>query len=89
MKRVRKLSLGLLGASCLLSALGACGAANVTEDPNRTMSPADRAQPPARTSLDETDGATAPRGGAQRPIGEGAGYDEDDEKSSGGEHSSR
>lgn len=89
MKRVRKLSLGLLGASMLVSALDACGAANVTEDPDRSMSPADRATPPSRTSLDETDGPTAPRGSAQRPIGEGAGYEEDDEKSSGGEQSTR
>jgi len=81
---MKRLSL-LLPSLALGCALSACGAANVTEDPDRSLSPADRAIPPARTSLDETDGATAPRGGAQRPIGEGAGYEEDDEKSSGGE----
>jgi hypothetical protein len=64
--------------SILVLGLGACGAANVTEDPDRTMPPADRATPPERSSLDETDGPTAPRGSAQRPIGEGAGYENDD-----------
>jgi len=87
MKRLSLVLTLALAASALgASALSACGAANVTEDPDRSLSPADRAIPPARTSLDETDGATAPRGGAQRPIGQGAGYEDDDEKSSGGEN---
>ncbi len=59
--------------------LSACGAANVTSDPDRNLSPSDRSHPPERSSADETDGPTAPRGSAQRPIGEGAGYDEHDE----------
>ena len=68
-------------ALCVLGlalALMACGAANVTNEPGRSVSPSDRAQPPSRTSLDETDGPTAPRGSASRPIGEGAGYEEDE-----------
>lgn len=70
-------------ALALVAALSmsACGAANVTSDPDRNLSPSDRAHPPERTAADETDGPTAPRGSAQRPIGEGAGYDEHDDGS--------
>ncbi len=32
------------------------------------LTPAERAIPPARTSADEMDGPTAPRGSASRPI---------------------
>ncbi len=69
----------------LALALNACGAANITDDPDRSLTPAERATPPSRTASDETDGPTAPRGSAARPIGEGAGYDEGDDETSGGE----
>lgn len=76
----------ILGPLLLALALPACGAANVTDDPDRSLTAAERATPPARTSDDELDGPTAPRGSASRPIGEGAGYDDDgDDESSGGE----
>ena len=65
--------------SALLVALAACGAANASHD-DHTVSPSDRSTPPARSSADETDGPTAPRGSAARPIGEGAGYDEHDDE---------
>lgn len=72
----RALCLSAFGVLLTLG-IAACGAANVTNEPGRAVSRSDRAQPSARTSADETDGPTAPRGGAQRPIGEGAGYEED------------
>lgn len=76
----------ILAPLLLALALPACGAANITDDPDRSLTAAERATPPARTSDDELDGPTAPRGSASRPIGEGAGYDDDgDDESSGGE----
>jgi hypothetical protein len=74
-----------LAALALALALPACGAANITDDPDRTLTAAERATPPARTSDDELDGPTAPRGSASRPIGEGAGYDDGDDESGGDE----
>lgn len=71
-------------ALLLALALPACGAANITDDPDRSLTAAERATPPARTSDDELDGPTAPRGSASRPIGEGAGYDDGDDESSDG-----
>jgi hypothetical protein len=54
------------------ASVAGCALANASGPPQRR--PSDYAQPPERTSMDETDGATAPRGSAARPPYEGAGY---------------
>jgi hypothetical protein len=58
-----RITMFLVGCTVLLG----CGAANVTDDPDRNLRAYERAVPPARTSMDETDGPTAPQGAASRP----------------------
>jgi hypothetical protein len=71
-RRPRSGAAAAIACLALAAPVAGCALANASGPPQRR--PSDYAQPPERTSMDETDGATAPRGSAARPPYEGAGY---------------